>query len=295
MIFVCEFFQYIGSVAKITRNYINKDLKYVPWLTGYLAILFGCLVTILIQSSSVFTSILTPLAGLGYIKLERMYPLTLGSNLGTTTTSIIAALAADPSRLKYTLQIALCHFFFNFFGILLFYVIPQTRLPIRLAKGLGNITAKYRWFAIAYLVLMFLVLPFCVFLLSLGGTITVLSVGIPIMIVILFVVAVNWIRANYPTVLPEKLRSWKWLPIWLRSLEPYDRVIMRIFYLMPCCKKFGGGEKGADGTSSYPLPKGTSTAKFVEDTSFESLSKVPVTNPAFVCDESDSSSQQIRN
>ncbi len=126
------------------RQNINRDLKYVPWLTGYLAIAFGCIITILIQSSSVFTSILTPLVGLGYIKLDRMYPLTLGSNLGTTTTSIIAALAADSTMLRYTLQIALCHFFFNFCGLLMFYVIPAMRIPVSLARGLGNITAQYR-------------------------------------------------------------------------------------------------------------------------------------------------------
>lgn len=55
---------------------------------GYLAILIGCIMTILVQSSSIFTSALTPLAGIGVISLERIYPLTLGSNIGTTTTGM---------------------------------------------------------------------------------------------------------------------------------------------------------------------------------------------------------------
>lgn len=46
---------------------------------GYVAILVGATLTALIQSSSVFTSSLTPMAGLGLITLERLYPLTLGS------------------------------------------------------------------------------------------------------------------------------------------------------------------------------------------------------------------------
>ena len=46
----------------------------------------GCLLTIVIQSSSVFTSTLTPLVGLGMVTLERVFPLTLGSNIGTTVT-----------------------------------------------------------------------------------------------------------------------------------------------------------------------------------------------------------------
>jgi sodium-dependent phosphate cotransporter len=69
------------------KKYINSDYEF-PWsmFIGYFAILVGCFMTILVQSSSIFTSALTPLAGIGVISLERIYPLTLGSNIGTTTT-----------------------------------------------------------------------------------------------------------------------------------------------------------------------------------------------------------------
>ncbi|MEQ2216252.1 hypothetical protein XENOCAPTIV_013192 [Xenoophorus captivus] len=43
------------------------------------------------------------------------------------------------------IQIALVHFLFNISGIILWYPIPFTRFPIRMAKSLGNITANYRW------------------------------------------------------------------------------------------------------------------------------------------------------
>ncbi len=73
--------------------------------------------TILVQSSSIFTSTLTPLVGLGIITVERVYPFTLGSNIGTTITGIMAALTATTALdLKHSLQIALCHTFFNIFG-----------------------------------------------------------------------------------------------------------------------------------------------------------------------------------
>ncbi|KAF7206322.1 sodium-dependent phosphate transport protein 2A-like [Nothobranchius furzeri] len=39
-------------------------------------------------------------------------------------------------------QVALCHFFFNLFGILLWYPIPATRLPIRMSRALGRCTAR---------------------------------------------------------------------------------------------------------------------------------------------------------
>ena len=42
----------------------------------------GAGLTVLVQSSSVFTSTLTPLAGTGLVTLDRVYPLTLGSNIG---------------------------------------------------------------------------------------------------------------------------------------------------------------------------------------------------------------------
>ena len=53
-------------------------------MTGYLVMIVGAFLTIIVQSSSVFTSTLTPLAGAGLVSLDRAYPLTLGSNIGTT-------------------------------------------------------------------------------------------------------------------------------------------------------------------------------------------------------------------
>jgi sodium-dependent phosphate cotransporter len=75
-------------LAAVVKKTLNADIPYVPWLTGYIAILIGAFMTFLVQSSSVFTSALTPLVGLGVISLKRVYPLTLGSNVGTTTTAL---------------------------------------------------------------------------------------------------------------------------------------------------------------------------------------------------------------
>jgi sodium-dependent phosphate cotransporter len=74
-------------MAMAIKKFVNADFPgRWKYFTGYLAILIGAAFTIVIQSSSVFTSALTPLVGLGVIDLERMYPLTLGSNIGTTFT-----------------------------------------------------------------------------------------------------------------------------------------------------------------------------------------------------------------
>lgn len=204
----------------------------------------GAVLTFVVQSSSVFTSTLTPLVGVGVISLERVYPLTLGSNVGTTTTALLAALAASPDKLHDTLQISLCHLFFNITGILLFFPIPFTRFPIPLAKFLGNTTAKYRWFAIFYVISMFFVLPGIVLAISVGGSIVLLCIGVPILIIMVLVTIIKILQKKKPSVLPPVMRNWKWLPEPLRSLAPYDRQFARC----ACCNKCRPSEESTTTT-----------------------------------------------
>lgn len=220
-----------GQIVHVIRRVINANIPYVPWITDYLALLIGAIMTFLMQSSSVFTSTLTPLVGVGVISLERVYPLTLGSNIGTTTTSLIAALAADPHQLRHTLQISLCHLLFNITGLLLFFPIPVTRIPIPMAKFLGNTTAKYRWFSVAYLIVMFFVLPLCILGLSIAGRTAMLVVAVPFVSISVLIGIISFLQRKAPHLLPNFMRNWKWLPLWARSLEPTDRLISRLV----CC------------------------------------------------------------
>ncbi|ODN00160.1 Sodium-dependent phosphate transport protein 2B [Orchesella cincta] len=222
-----------GQIAVVIKKTLNAKVPYVPWITGYLALVVGAVMTFLVQSSSVFTSALTPLVGLGVLSVERVYPLTLGSNIGTTTTALIASMAAEGDSFKPSMQIALCHLIFNLTGIALFYPIPFMRFPIRMAKFLGDTTAKYRWFAIVYMVLMFIAMPALFMGLSFAGTPYVIAAAAIICGTFLFVSGVNLLREKRPSILPEFLKSWKWLPIWFRSLEPYDK----IFSSFACCRK----------------------------------------------------------
>merc|ERR1712127_873783 len=136
-------------LAALTILRISLPMR---WSSGYLAMLVGMGITICVQSSSITTSALTPLVGIGVLKVERMYPTVLGANTGTCITGVLAALAADASKLALTLQVAYAHLFFNVTGIFIWYGIwPLRAVPIRLAKALGDTTAKYRWFALAYL------------------------------------------------------------------------------------------------------------------------------------------------
>ncbi|XP_049444894.1 sodium-dependent phosphate transport protein 2B-like [Epinephelus fuscoguttatus] len=244
-----------GQVAVIIKKVLNTDFPFpFAWVTGYIAILVGAGMTFIVQSSSVFTSAITPLVGIGVISLERAYPLTLGSNIGTTTTAILAAMASPGETLANSLQIALCHFFFNIMGILLWYPIPFMRLPIRLARALGNRTAKYRWFAALYLFLCFLVLPLAVFGLSIAGWKVLVGVGVPIIVLAIFLVIVNVMQSRCPRFLPKFLRNWDFLPRPLHSMAPWDTAVTSLMGFCgkhccccckccKCCKKTDEDEK----------------------------------------------------
>lgn len=232
-----------GPIAKLIKKTLNADFPHPwSWLTGYVAMFVGMVMTVLVQSSSVFTSALTPLVGIGMIKLERMYPLTLGSNIGTTGTGLLAAMAASGDKLPIALQIAFCHLFFNITGIVLFYPVPALRkLPLRAARFLGKTTAEYRWFAVAYLIFMFLLLPSGVFLLSLAGFIPSVCVAAIVIPIIIFVTVVNILQSKRPKWLPKTLHTWEFLPKCLRSLQPVDCAIMKVTSVVrkcPCCAKF---------------------------------------------------------
>lgn len=158
-------------------------------------------------------------------------------------------------------QIALCHLFFNVLGILLWYPLPALRLPIRMSRVLGERTAKYRWFAVLYLLLCFLLLPALVLGLSMAGWRVMAGVGAPFLGVSVFVTMVNVMQTHSPGHLPAKLQTWDFLPHWMRSLKPLDGLIARV--MVPCGgareAESGGGEgkthAGADQQKAATLRK----------------------------------------
>ena len=125
--------------------------------SGIVAILIGTLITISVQSSSITTSVLVPLAASGVLTLENIYPVNLGANVGTTVTALLASLATGSPA---AVTVALVHTLFNISGILAFYPISNLRkLPIRMANKLSDITAERRSLALMYALTMFVVIP----------------------------------------------------------------------------------------------------------------------------------------
>lgn len=153
-----------ATLALITRNMrlviagaAERSLNAALGRSGLLGISVGIVLTVAVQSSSITTSLLVPMMAAGVLTLRNAYPLTLGANIGTTVTALIAALAVPQVE---GLQIALVHLLFNIAGILIFYPVPFMReIPIRGAERLGDLAARRKSIVAGYTVSIFIVLP----------------------------------------------------------------------------------------------------------------------------------------
>ncbi len=141
-------------VAKRAEVTLNRLLSQGG---GVIAMVVGLVFTLAVQSSSITTSVMIPLAAAGIITLENIYPVTLGANVGTTVTALLAALATGSVP---ALTVALAHTIFNLYGILLFYPIQIMRqLPLKLARMLAALAVKSKTLALGYVGVTFIVLP----------------------------------------------------------------------------------------------------------------------------------------
>jgi len=128
------------------------------------ALLVGLVMTVAVQSSSITTSILVPLVAAGVLTLRNAFPVTLGANLGTTVTALLASIAADSSD---ALVIALAHVTFNILGILIFYPWPRLRrIPIMLAERTGEAAVKRKSVVAVYVIGLFIVAPVAILLIT---------------------------------------------------------------------------------------------------------------------------------
>ncbi|EQC30027.1 hypothetical protein SDRG_12307 [Saprolegnia diclina VS20] len=147
----------VYMLQKLFRGSAQKTIRKALNFNGYVNILLGTLITFCVHSSTVVTSTLTPMAGLGLVTLEQVYPIVIGANLGTTVTALLASwVTGSPDAVA----IALVHFWFNILGIFLFYPIPITRKPILdWARRLAFYSARWPVVAALFLVLLFLIVP----------------------------------------------------------------------------------------------------------------------------------------
>jgi solute carrier family 34 (sodium-dependent phosphate cotransporter) len=139
-----------GTVERVMNQVVGRG-------GGAVGILVGVAVTFAVQSSTITTSILVPLVAAGILTLPNAYPITLGANVGTTITALLASLAVLRPE---GLTIALVHTLFNLTALALLYPIPKIRLiPVRAAEWLAGQAVAHRTVVVAYVLGLFLLLP----------------------------------------------------------------------------------------------------------------------------------------
>jgi len=143
-------------VLKRVEQFFDRTL----FRNAALAMTFGLIVTTLVQSSSITTSLAVPLAGAGLLTLRQVFPYTLGANVGTTVTAILAALSVGEIS---AITVAFAHLLFNVLGIACIWPIPAIRnIPLKASEQFAAVAAANRWIPIVYIVVFFYALPFTV-------------------------------------------------------------------------------------------------------------------------------------
>ncbi|MBN1302223.1 MAG: Na/Pi symporter [Melioribacteraceae bacterium] len=127
--------------------------KYL-FATAIRAFVVGIILTMLVQSSSITTSLMVPMAGAGLLSLVQIFPYTLGSNIGTTVTAILAALITGEVA---AVTVAFAHLLFNICGIIIWW--PMKFVPIKIAEKFSEFSVKNKAVPVVYVVVVFFVLP----------------------------------------------------------------------------------------------------------------------------------------
>lgn len=151
-------------IAKVLREAMlsraEATIERVLGRSALAAIGVGALATAMVQSSSITTSLLVPLAGAGLITLEQAFPVTLGANVGTTITALTASLAVAGPNAEAGVVIALTHLLFNLAGMALIYPLEAVRrIPLQAARKLGDVAVRSKAAAIGYVALLFYAVP----------------------------------------------------------------------------------------------------------------------------------------
>lgn len=151
-------------LVKIMRSLLGSKVESavagVLGRSATLAMLVGMIVTAMVQSSSVTTSLMVPLAGAGIITLTQAFPVTIGANIGTTVTALLASLAVTGGNAQAGVGIAIVHLLFNVSGTIIIYPVERIRnIPLSAARKLADVAVRSRWWALAYVVFLFYLLP----------------------------------------------------------------------------------------------------------------------------------------
>jgi len=139
-----------GYMLKKLEAFFSRYLFRNPLLSLFL----GMGITAAVQSSSVTTSLVVPLAGAGILKIWQIFPFMLGANMGTTVTALLGSMGGESI---VGLQVALCHCLFNICGIAIF--LPLRRIPITLARRFAVAASTKKLYAFIMIASVYFVIP----------------------------------------------------------------------------------------------------------------------------------------
>ncbi len=153
--------KYIVTVLKsVIIDKAESFFDKIIFKTALRAFLFGILLTVLVQSSSVTTSLVVPLVGAGMLNITQIYPYTIGANIGTTMTTILASLVTGEIS---AVTVAFAHLLFNIFGGTIIFGIKFLRnIPLYLAEKVSEIVYRHRWVSIIFVSTIFFIIPILV-------------------------------------------------------------------------------------------------------------------------------------
>ncbi|MCL1900558.1 MAG: Na/Pi cotransporter family protein, partial [Promicromonosporaceae bacterium] len=157
--------KYLGKLLKLLM--VGRARSILTRAAGgneYIAMGTGLGATFITQSSTITASILVPFAGAGILSTKQLYPVTVGANIGTTFTALLAAFALfGEAGAKLGLQAAFVHLLYNLASVLVIYVPPVVRgLPLRAAEWLARIASERKWIIALYLIGCFVLIPLLV-------------------------------------------------------------------------------------------------------------------------------------
>ena len=144
----------VANLRVLVIGRIEAFFDTVLFKTAARALVFGIVLTIMVQSSSITTSLAVPLAGAGILTLRQIFPMTLGANVGTTITAMLAAMVTGELS---AVTVALAHVLFNVIGIIVIW--PFRGLPIYLANALAESAIRSKLIPAAYIGFVFFLIP----------------------------------------------------------------------------------------------------------------------------------------
>lgn len=156
----------VKTMRKLIINKAEQAIEKYLFRNDFIALLLGVILTISVQSSSITTSLIIPLVGAGILSLKRCFPFTLGANIGTTCTALLASLATvgagNAGANTIGVTAAFAHLTFNILGIAVFY--PLRIIPITGATYLSTLATRSKIWPFVFIISVFFLIPFLIIL-----------------------------------------------------------------------------------------------------------------------------------